>query len=110
MDAYVSNRNCYCARCRCRGYTGPVVLITLGVLFLLSEFTHWHFHQTWPILLIAIGIVSVMSSSTSTSGHVPPPLPEQLRQGFAPSSYPSAPPQTPPPPQNPQPPQGGTNV
>ena len=33
MDAYVSNRSCYCSRCRTRGYMGPVVLITLGVLF-----------------------------------------------------------------------------
>ena len=108
MGAYVPNRRCYCPRCRCRGFMGPVVLITLGVLFLLSEFTHWHFHQTWPILLIAIGVVSVMSSSADTSSHVPPPLPEQLRQGFAPSSYPNA---APPPTQNPQqPPQGGTNV
>lgn len=105
-DAYIPNRQCYCARCRCRGVMGPVVLITLGVLFLLSEFTHWRFHQTWPILLIAIGVVSVLSSSASTSEHVPPPMPQQLRQGFAP--YPSAAP--PQPPQNPQPPQGGTNV
>lgn len=107
MDAYVSNRSCYCPRCRYRGYMGPVVLITLGVLFLLSEFTHWHFHQTWPILLIAIGIAKVLGSSADMSGHVPPPLPEQLRQGFAPASYPAAPP---PAPQNPQPPQGGPNV
>ena len=100
MDFYVPNRNCYCARCRCRGFIGPVVLITLGALFLLSEFTHWHFHQTWPILLIAIGVVKVLGSSADMSGHVPPfglGAPGQV-----------APPQPPPP--NPQPPQGVEHV
>ncbi len=93
-DFYVPNRSCYCPRCRCRGYMGPVVLMTLGVLFLLSEFTHWHFHQTWPILLIAIGVTKVLGSNADMSGHIPPYVP-----GLA-----GAPP--PPPPQNPQPPQG----
>jgi Domain of unknown function (DUF5668) len=108
MDAYVPNRSCYCARCRYRGYMGPVVLITLGVLFLLSEFTHWRFHQTWPILLIAIGLVKVLGSSAETGSHVPPPLPERLRGGFAPGTYQA--PAPPPSPQNPQAPQGGPNV
>lgn len=102
MDIYVPNRACYCARCRCRGYMGPVVLITLGVLFLLSEFTHWRFHQTWPILLIAIGVVKVLGSSADMSSHVPP-----FGLGAAGPS-PTVP--TAPPSQNPQPPQGGTNV
>ena len=103
MDYYLPNRHCYCARCRCRGYMGPVVLITLGVLFLLSEFTHWHFHQTWPILLIAIGIVKVMGSSADMSNHVPPYFP-----GLAGAPPPA--PGTNPPNQDPQPPQGVSNV
>ena len=100
-DFYVPNRSCYCSRCRVRGFIGPIVLMTLGVLFLLNNFTHWHFHQTWPILLIAIGVVKVMGSSADTGGHKPPYFP-----GLA-----GAPPQPVPPPQNPQPPQGvNTNV
>ena len=95
MDAYVSNRSCYCSRCRTRGYMGPVVLITLGVLFLLSEFTHWHFHQTWPILLIAIGVVKVLGSSADTSGHVPPfaPYPGPAGNTPPPQPQPAEPPQ-----------------
>jgi hypothetical protein len=46
---------------------GPVVLITLGILFLLSEFYHMRFQ--WPVLLIVIGLVKVWQSTTSTDGH-----------------------------------------
>jgi hypothetical protein len=95
MDYYVPSRTCYCSRCRCRGYMGPVVLITLGVLFLLSEFTHYRFHNTWPILLIAIGVVKVLGSSADTTNHVPPYV-----AGVSAA----------PPPQNPQPPQGVNHV
>lgn len=68
---------CNCARCRSRGVMGPAVLITLGVLFLLSEFMHMRFQ--WPVLLIVIGLVKVWQSSTSMEGHqsyvamMPPP-------------------------------------
>lgn len=103
MDYYIANRSCYCARCRSRGYMGPVVLITLGVLFLLSEFTQWRFHQTWPILLIAIGVVKVLGSSAEMTGHVPPYVP-----GLAGAPPPA--PGTYPPAQNPQPPQGVDHV
>ncbi len=49
-----------CPACRSRGITGPIVLITLGVLFLLQMTTPgWGFNQTWPILLIVIGVVSL---------------------------------------------------
>ncbi len=105
-DFYVPNRSCYCGRCRVRGFMGPVVLITIGALFLLSEFTHWHFHQTWPILLIAIGIVKVLGSSSDMTGHVPPYVPGL--SGPPPQAPP--PPGPVPPPQNPQPPQGVSNV
>jgi hypothetical protein len=58
---------CNCARCRSRGVLGPVVLVTLGVLFLLSEF--WHLPFEWPVLLIVIGLLKVWQSTTSTEGH-----------------------------------------
>ena len=58
---------CNCARCRSRGVMGPAVLITLGVLFLLSEF--WHMRFQWPVLLIVIGLVKVWQSTTSLEGH-----------------------------------------
>ncbi|HWR13261.1 MAG TPA: DUF5668 domain-containing protein [Terriglobales bacterium] len=47
---------------------GPAVLITLGVLFLLTEFYHMRFQ--WPVLLIVIGLVKVWQSTTSSEGHM----------------------------------------
>jgi hypothetical protein len=49
---------------------GPAVLITLGVLFMLSEFGVVRFHNTWPILLIVIGLVKVLGGNLDTSGHL----------------------------------------
>jgi len=61
---------CGCARCRCRGLTGPVILITLGVLFMLSEFHVARFHNTWPVLLIIIGLMKVLGGNADMTGHV----------------------------------------
>lgn len=91
MDVYIPNRHCYCPRCKCRGLVGPVILITLGVLFLLSTFDIWHFHRSWPILLIAIGVAKVLSSSADTGGHIAPTLPDVFARGCAPASYPPPP-------------------
>jgi len=61
---------CACARCTMRGLMGPVVLITLGVLFLLGRF-HWglSFGKLWPALLIVIGLVKLAEAMASTEGH-----------------------------------------
>ena len=81
MDIYRYNRFCCCTRCRCHCIMGPVVLITLGVLFLLDSlnFRHMDFsHNTWPLLIIAIGIVMFAKRSASIDGHLslePPTMP-----------------------------------
>jgi len=49
---------------------GPAVLVTLGVLMLLSEFGTIRFHYTWPVLLIVIGLVKVWQTTTSSEGHL----------------------------------------
>jgi hypothetical protein len=103
MEIYRSNRNCGCMRCRYRGITGAVVLMTVGFLFLLENF-HVHdlaFDRTWPLLLIAIGILKMLQRSASTEGHVQPysqpfaippvaPMPGQPYTGPGPDA-PSAP-------------------
>ncbi len=39
----------------------PVVLITLGLLFLASQFIPgWGFGRTWPALLIVIGVIKLL--------------------------------------------------
>ncbi len=45
------------------GLTGPVILITLGVMFLVEEFVpHWAFNRTWPVLLVVIGVLKLIDS------------------------------------------------
>ncbi len=85
IEAAVAQANsCPCMRCRSRGLTGPVVLITLGVLFMLGEFHVARFGSTWPVLLIVIGLMKVLAGNLDNTGHVefvapaaggPPPAP-----------------------------------
>lgn len=61
---------CRCARCMCGGLMGPVVLITLGVLFLIGKMNvGYGFGDLWPVLLIVIGLVKIAESMASTEGH-----------------------------------------
>jgi TM2 domain-containing membrane protein YozV len=62
---------CQCARCTATCGMGPAVLVTLGVLFLLDQFT-WRlgFRNTWPILLVVIGVIGFLRSSGPTTGHI----------------------------------------
>ena len=75
MNGYVPNPKCQCPRCRARGLMGAAVLITLGVLFLLAEFTGFHFGKSFPFLLIVIGLVMWLGRTASIEGHVQPPAP-----------------------------------
>ncbi len=75
MADYAPNRYCACPRCRSRALIGPTVLITLGVLFLIGEFTRYDFSDTWPVLLIVIGLAKVLASNASTEGHTPEAVP-----------------------------------
>lgn len=64
---------CRCARCTISGMMGPVVLITLGVLFLVGRMSiGLSFRDLWPVLLIVIGLVKVASAMSSTEGHIGP--------------------------------------
>ena len=58
-----------CPSCRARSLMGPVVLITIGVLFLIGEYSRYSFRELWPILLIVIGVVKVLQSTISHQGH-----------------------------------------
>ncbi len=44
--------------------TGPIVLITLGVIFLLHQIAPgWGIGKTWPILLIVVGVLKLLNST-----------------------------------------------
>ena len=53
-----------------RAIKGPIILITLGVLFALQSFNIYGFDQTWPVLLIVIGLLSLFGRAVQ-----PPPPP-----------------------------------
>lgn len=64
-----SRFSCSCAFCRIRGLMGPAMLITVGVIFLLAEYSRYDFRDLWPFLLIVAGIVLVAQSMASKQGH-----------------------------------------
>jgi hypothetical protein len=97
---YRYNNDCSCPRCQAHGYTGPAILITIGVLFLLDQIGRagWmHFHYTWPAILIVIGVIKLLEYGASMEGHIqrqyrypqPQPVPPGA-QGYA--GYPPQPP------------------
>ncbi len=66
---------CPCGQCRARGLAGPLLLITVGVLFALDHIWGlWRFSQTWPVILIVLGAVKVVQRLASSAGHGLPPL------------------------------------
>jgi hypothetical protein len=44
-----------------RALRGPIIMITVGVLFALDEFTTLSFRETWPAILIVLGLLSLGS-------------------------------------------------
>lgn len=51
--------------------TGPVVLITLGIILLIDQFLPgWGISKTWPLLLVVIGVMKLVAVSQ-------PPRPPQ---------------------------------
>jgi hypothetical protein len=67
---------CYCGSCRIRSLQGPLILITIGVLFALDHiWGWWRFGDTWPVLLIVMGLVQLASRLTPVDGHQPRPQP-----------------------------------
>jgi hypothetical protein len=82
---------CACRRCTIRSLMGPAIVITIGVLFLLSEMIggNFSFDRTFPVILIVIGAISLASATAPADGHIsgaPPAAP------VAPGSVPPPPP------------------
>jgi hypothetical protein len=72
MKSMGNGIRCACRRCTIRGLMGPAILITIGLLFLLSEMRggYFSFGNTLPIILIVIGAISLASSMASMEGHI----------------------------------------
>lgn len=72
MTPYIRNRNCQCVRCRAHGLMGAAVLVTIGVILLVDNYSGLRFQETGPVLLLVIGCVLLVSRTGSTEGHVQP--------------------------------------
>src|SRR5262245_38798315 len=82
----MSNPRCKCARCSIRSLMGPVIITTIGILFLFSEMGSSYFHitHTYPVIFIVMGVILLASAVAPMDGHVE-----------FPGAPPSAPPATP---------------
>ena len=68
--ADANRAHCACAHCRIRGLMGPLILITVGILFLIGQYSRYSFGDLWPVLLIVIGVILVLQSLASKQGHI----------------------------------------
>jgi hypothetical protein len=79
-----------------RSIKGPVIMITVGVLFAADRFTNYQFHQTWPVLLIVVGLLQFFGGRATRADYYPPPAPPPAPStAGAPHPYSSAPPPPP---------------
>ncbi len=65
---------------------GPVIMITIGVLFAADRFTDYHFHQTWPVLLIVIGLMQLLVGRRRRPNYYPPPPASQPNPAAPPAA------------------------
>lgn len=88
---------CQCQSCTIRGLTGPAVVITVGVLFLLHQLHggYFDFGNTWPVILVVIGLLQLASAFAPRDGHI------EAQTGTAVPGVPPSPPVGAPPPVSP---------
>lgn len=70
---------------------GPILLLTLGLLFSLDHFGPYRFASSWPVLLIVLGVLKLLeragpSPPSALSSRGPLPGPPDLAGGSTPSS------------------------
>jgi hypothetical protein len=51
---------------------GPVMLVTIGALFLVQQFTSYRFGELWPVILIVLGVWKVLQYMMPSDGHACP--------------------------------------
>src|ERR1700682_3210030 len=63
---------CRCPRCRVHGLIGPVLLITVGLLFFIGQVDPhlWFWGKTWPIVLLVVGAMKLGAAMASSEGHL----------------------------------------
>jgi hypothetical protein len=61
---------CHCVVCTATSMMGPALVVTVGVMGLLHEFTRFGFGETWPLLLIVLGVLKFLQITGSRDGHI----------------------------------------
>jgi hypothetical protein len=56
-----------------RAIRGPIMVITVGVLFALNNFTPLSFGETWPVLIIVAGLISLLGRGAAQLQSPPAP-------------------------------------
>lgn len=51
---------------------GPLVLITLGVLFAMHQAGVISFSRTWPLIIIVVGLVKLLERLVAPPANYPP--------------------------------------
>ncbi len=57
-----------------RGISGPVLLVTLGILFLIQTLRGPDFGHTWPVVLLVVGVIKLMERGYLGGPHPAPPI------------------------------------
>lgn len=60
---------CHCAYCRIRALFGPIMIIAVGVVFMVAQYSRFSFGELWPILLIVAGVLKVAENMAPRDGH-----------------------------------------
>lgn len=55
---------------------GPVLLITVGILFAIHQAGFLHFSRTWPLILIVVGVMKLFERLFTQAGPGPGPGPQ----------------------------------
>ena len=56
-----------------RAIRGPIILITIGVLFAIDHAGVFPFERTWPVLIIAIGVMKLLERGVAVQQPAYPP-------------------------------------
>jgi hypothetical protein len=62
--------SCLCQHCRVAGLMGPLMIITVGAIFLADGYTRYGIRDLWPLFLIVPGLVLLAQGLASKEGHI----------------------------------------
>ena len=74
-----------------RAIRGPIILITVGVLFALDHMTQFTFGRTWPAILIVLGLLGLGERFASPAAGPPRARPRPILVANTPEKIDEAP-------------------